>query len=291
MINSKTKVVALIGYPSRHSFSPIIQNHFISENNKNAVYLVFEFKPDKFIQSFNGIKNLGFIGLNVTMPYKMEVYKRCTYLDTAARETRSVNTVKFAGEEKIEGYNTDVYGLLKSLDDYGFGYESKNCLILGAGGAARSAIFALLGKSVNNIFIYNRTTKKAKKVKKLYRKHDREKIGIIQDLGEINPDKIDLIINCTPVGMETGEGLKEKLPVPRKWNLHGKFIFDMVYKPVNTNLVKKAKNEGAKAISGLDMLVNQAAFSFKIWFNIKKVPQTSMITEKIKKIILTGEKI
>ncbi len=289
MINSNTRVISLIGYPARHSLSPVIHNYLLQKTRKNAVYLVFEFKPGEFKQAFNGLKKLGFIGLNVTMPYKEKVYQQCTYLDKTSKLTKSVNTVKFKGNKEINGYNTDVYGFLKSLEDKNFKFDNKNCLIIGAGGAARSVVYGLLSKKVTNIYLYNRTVKNAENLKNYFINSGRGNIKIIKDFKKLSEKDIELIVNCTPIGMNLEDSLKKSVPVPVSWNLKNKYIFEMVYEPIKTRFLQKAESESAKVICGLDMLVNQAVYSFKIWFDMEEVPQTRDIREKIKKILMENE--
>ena len=153
MINSHTKLAALIGNPSRHSLSPNIQNYFIKNYKKNAVYLVFEFPKNNLKEAFYGAKNLGFIGLNVTMPYKEEIYKMVEKLGKASFITKSVNTVKFLEEGRTSiGFNTDVDGFIRSIEEKKFDWKDKVCLIIGAGGAAKSAVYGTLTKPVKNCF-------------------------------------------------------------------------------------------------------------------------------------------
>jgi shikimate dehydrogenase len=270
MINSNTKVVALIGNPSRHSLSPKIQNYLIENYNINAAYLVFEFPESNLKEAFYGAEKLGFKGLNVTMPYKEDVYKMVKKLDKNSYLTKSVNTVKFLEKSHLSiGYNTDVDGFLKSLKDKNFDWKNKVCLVIGAGGAAKSAVYGILKNPVKKLYLYNRTTKKIQEIMNIFKNISGKRIKAVYDLGNLKDeyDKIDLIVNCTPIGMDA-KACKRMMPVPDDWNLGGKFIFDMVYNPVETKFIKKGIKDGAVIIRGIDMLVNQAIFSFTIWFNI-----------------------
>ncbi len=270
MISSSTKVIALVGKPVKHSLSPKIQNFFISRYSKDAVYLAFEFNHEDLEEAFNGAKKLGFIGLNVTMPYKEGIFKLVDKLDGTSSIIKSVNTVKFDRERGVsKGFNTDVGGFLRSLDKKKFKWAGSQCLIIGAGGAARGAIYGVLQKKVKKVFVYNRTRKKITDIISDFKSVGSEKIEALNSINDINGemDYIDLIVNCTPVGMDTGPH-KDMLPVPDNWSLKGKFIFDMVYRPIETRFIKKAKKEGATVINGIDLLISQAALSFKIWFGI-----------------------
>lgn len=270
MINSNTKIVALIGNPSRHSLSPKIQNYFIESYNINAVYLVFEFPESNLEEAFYGAEKLGFKGLNVTMPYKEDVCKMVKKLDKSSYLTKSVNTVKFLEKSQISvGYNTDVDGFLKSLEDKNFDWNDKVCLVIGAGGAAKSAVYGILKNPVKKLYLYNRTTKKIQEMMNIFKNISGKRTEVVHSLNSLKNeyDKIDLIVNCTPIGMDI-KACKSIMPIPDGWNLEGKFIFDMVYNPVETKFIKKGIKDGATIIRGIDMLVNQAIFSFNIWFNV-----------------------
>ena len=288
MISSSTRIIALIGNPVRHSLSPKIQNYFISKYSKDAVYLAFEFPRENLKEAFNGAKKLGFTGLNVTMPYKEEVFKLIDRPDTVSSIIKSVNTVKFDQKDGTSmGFNTDAGGFIKSLDDKKFKWAGKQCLVIGAGGASRSSIYGILTKQVKKIYVYDKIKEKGAEIINNFKIIGSEKIEVLTSINDIGTrvEEIDLIANCTPMGMDI-ESYKNMLPVPVGWNLRGKFVFDMVYKPVETEFLKKAKREGAIVISGIDMLVNQAALSFKVWFDI--IPET----DYIKKMILDNiEKI
>ena len=216
MIGSNTKVIALIGNPVKHSLSPKIQNYFISKYSRDAVYLSFEIKREDIREAFNGAKKLGISGLNVTMPYKEEVFRLIDNPDNVSSIIKSVNTIKFNHKEDIsEGFNTDAGGFLISLDQKKFKWTGSRCLVIGAGGAARSAIYGLLQKKVKRIFIYNRTAGKITRIIKDLKSEGSEKIKALNGFDKINDEikNIDLIVNCTPVGMDTGPK-KDMLPVP-----------------------------------------------------------------------------
>jgi len=268
LISSRTRLVGLFGNPARHSLSPVIHNAFLKSAGIDAVYLTFEF-PDKDLdEAFIGAKRLGFIGLNITMPFKENAYRLVDGKDARSTAIGSVNTVKFnSSTDTSKGFNTDVDGFLRSLEDKNFNWDNSNCLILGAGGSAKSSVFALMEKNIKKIYIYNRTMEKAEKIKNSYSKEKRMKIEILERLERVDPKKLDLICNCTPLGMDA-PGVSELLPVSDQWNLKNVLIFEMIYKPLETRLIRKGRNEGASIIDGLDMLINQAASSFKIWFDI-----------------------
>jgi shikimate dehydrogenase len=282
MIGSDTKVIALIGNPVKHSFSPGIHNYFIKKYLLDSVYLAFGIREENLKEAFTGAGRLGFLGLNVTMPFKEKVFGLVDRAEGAAKKIKSVNTVKFYNKKGIsEGFNTDAAGFMRSLDDKNFKWPGSSCLVIGAGGAARGAVSGMLRKKVRKIWIYNRDAVRAKKIIKDMGDEGAGKIRVLEKIDGLKNeiDGIDLIVNCTPLGMDI-KSYKKLIPVPETWNLDGKFVFDMVYNPVETLLLKKAKKEGAEAIDGIDLLVNQAAESFKIWFGI--MPEEEYI-EEIKK--------
>lgn len=279
MINSNTKVIALIGNPVKHSLSPKIQNYLIRKYEKDSVYVTFEFPQKNLKAAFNGAKKLGFIGLNVTMPYKEEVFSLVDKTDRASDIIKSVNTVKFDKKDGISvGFNTDVDGFIKSLDDKKFPWSGSKCLVIGAGGSAKSSIYGILIKKVQDIYVYNRTKEKVKRIIKNFKDIGSKKIKILSDISDINEaiDKVNLIVNCTPLGMDI-ESYKDLMPIPEKCNLKKKYIFDMVYNPRETGLIKKAKREGSVIVTGMNMLINQAVFSFRVWFGI--MPDINVIKE------------
>ncbi len=286
-MDANTKIIGLIGYPCRHSLSPLIQNSFIKQCRKNAVYMIFEFKLDRLHTAYAGMKSLGFLGFNVTMPYKEKIFEMVDQADGACAATRSVNTVHIGPDRTARGFNTDVEGFIQAARQKGCRL-TENALVIGAGGAARSSIYGLLQEKAAKIYVYNRTLEKAIDIKTLFEKND--SIEVIDDLNKLNEQDIMFVINCTPMGMDIGNGLKDALPVPRKWDLGGKYVMDMVYKPVQTPLIRKAVQEGAKVINGIDMLVSQAAYSFKIWFQATNLPETKQVKVQLKKIIENGAK-
>lgn len=282
-IDSKTRLLGLFGNPSRHSLSPVIQNFFLSEYGKNCVYLSFEPDSKNLKESFSGAKNLGFVGINVTMPFKEDVFKLVDIADEAASVFKAVNTVRFSSGDKDNnkaiGYSTDGAGVIKSLEDKKFLWKGTKCLVLGAGGAAKSAVYSISREPVEEIFVFDLFYEKTDYLCELLGRP--QKIKPVRSLADMEEklNEIGLIINCTPAGMDTGNiDNINMLAVPDYWSLKDKFVFDMVYKPFNTKLLEKARADGAsEMIPGIDMLINQAAFSFNIWFEI--MPEERLLNE------------
>ncbi|ADB57940.1 shikimate dehydrogenase [Archaeoglobus profundus] len=245
----------VIGHPIGHSASPIMHNTVFRTLNIDAIYLPFDVKPENLKDAVYGARALGFKGLNVTIPHKEEITKYVKPVGLAER-IGAVNTVDVP---KLEGYNTDAIGALRTLEAYNVDYEGKVVLIVGAGGVARAIAFALAGKST--LIITNRTASRGLKLAEDVRKYG-ECIFYPYERVEELKGKFDILINCTPLGMK---GFEEKLPVPESL-IENVVVFDTVYNPIETPLIKLAKKRGCKVIYGLDMLVYQGAEAFKIWF-------------------------
>lgn len=285
-INSGTKILGLFGNPSRHSFSPLIQNSFINHYGIDCVYLAFEPEVESLKPAFFGARDLGFIGLNITMPFKEMICKLLDKTEGPASIFKAVNTVKFLEKDRSSiGFSTDGDGVIKSLEDSGLSWEGKKCMIIGAGGAARSAIYSIINKPVETIYLFDIDINKSEMLLNIFKKHG--KINVIKDINNIEKNfykTIDLLINCSPAGMKINGVESDLLPVPKDWNLKKMTVFDMVYEPLNTPLIKKAESDGSdKIIKGIEMLINQAACSFRIWFDV--MPEESLIKKTKDKII------
>ena len=269
-ISGWTEIYALVGYPAKHSLSPFIHNYFFKKYNMDAAYLSFEVMPEDFKVALDGCSKLGISGINLTMPFKEDAIKYIGQLNDGSAAAGSVNTIKFNKNERVlEGFNTDIPGFIKSLDDHGFDWKKSVCLVIGAGGSAKSIAFALQENKAERIYIHNRNSAKALEIKSLLDKTDSGGIIVVDDLNQVQVSEIDLIINCTPIGMKQDLQKENTLiPVPGSWNLKNKFIFEMVYNPVITPFIKKAICDGSEVIYGTEMLLNQAAFSFEIWTGI-----------------------
>ena len=245
----------VIGHPIGHSASPTMHNTVFRTLGVDAIYLSFDVKPENLKDAVYGARALGFKGLNVTIPHKEEITKYVKPVGLAEK-IGAINTVDV---QKLEGYNTDAIGALRTLEAYNVDYEDKVVLIVGAGGVARAIAFALSGKST--LIITNRTASRGLKLAEDVRKYGECIFHPYERIEELK-GKFDILINCTPLGMK---GFEEKLPVPESL-IENVVVFDTVYNPIETPLIKLAKRRGCKVVYGLDMLVYQGAEAFKIWF-------------------------
>ena len=245
----------IIGYPIGHSVSPAMHNAAFKHLGLDAIYLKFEVKPENLRDAIFGAKALGFKGINVTIPHKEAVLNFVKPVGIA-KQIGAVNTIDIP---KLEGYNTDAYGALKALESAGVEVEGKVALVVGAGGAGRAIAFILAEKGAT-VIVSNRTESRGLKLAEDVRKVG-DCIFYPYDKLEDLRGKIDIIINATPLGMK---GFEQKLPVPESI-IEDVVVFDTVYNPLETLLIRTAKKKGCKVVYGIDMLVYQGAEAFKIW--------------------------
>ena len=245
----------VIGNPIKHSLSPKLHNHWFKKNNIKAFYDKKELDSDNLKDFILEIKEKKIFGINVTIPFKKSVIPFLDKLSLEAETTQSVNTI-YLDTNKIVGHNTDIIGFQNSLRDTNYDIKDKKILLLGAGGVAPSIIFALNKLRVSKIFISNRTKKKAENLKDYF------KNLIVVDWGEI--PSFDMIINATSIGLNINDRMNLDFSKIEK----GKFFYDIIYNPEETEFLKLGKNLGHQTENGKKMFIYQAAAAFKIWHNI-----------------------
>ncbi|MEM3702857.1 MAG: shikimate dehydrogenase [Candidatus Bathyarchaeia archaeon] len=268
-ISGKTQICALIGDPVDHSLSPFIQNSAFKHLNIDFVYVAFKVSKENVKEVLQGARALGIRGLNVTMPLKTVVVKHIDELDPSAEKIGAVNTI-LNDEGRLIGYNTDGLGAIEALKVNGQDPSGKNILILGAGGAARAVAFALC-RDAGNMTILNRTLEKARVLARELHENFGKKVGcgrFTEENLRRNVKSADILVNATPLGMTPYEN---KTPVNTNFLHPNLTVFDLVYYPPETRLLKEARAVGAKTLNGLHMLVHQGALSFEIWTG-KKAP-------------------
>ncbi|MBA2863799.1 shikimate dehydrogenase [Methanococcus maripaludis] len=264
MIDSKTKLVGLIGHPIDHSFSPIMHNAAIKDLKINYRYFAFDVSEKNLKDVVTGAKALNFRGFNVTIPHKVNIMKYLDEIDCDAEVIGAVNTVKIENGKAI-GYNTDGIGVKKALEEKTGILINKNILIIGSGGASRAVSFELAKD--NNLTIVNRNIEKAENLSKEISKKLKKENPLNYGGLDINIENFDIIINTTPVGMYPNTEVDPVIP------LHNikkdAVVMDLIYNPLEPVFLKEAKKYGAKTINGIGMLVYQGAVSFEIWTGIK----------------------
>ncbi len=249
------KKYLVIGNPVNHSLSPQLHNYWLKKNNINGVYNKEKFDSDDLMRFILKIKNNEINGANVTVPFKNQIIPFLDELSLEAKSTQSVNTI-YLNKGKLIGHNTDINGFELAIKDLKYDIKGKKILILGAGGVVSSIIFALNKMSAAKITVANRTKKKAEDLKSLF-----NNLTIIE-WGKI-PD-FDMIINATSLGLNSNDELNLDFSKVEK----GKFYYDVIYNPKETNFLKKARILGNKVENGKKMFIYQAAAAFKIWHNI-----------------------
>lgn len=263
-INSMTKIIGLLGHPVKHSFSPYIHNYLFKKYKQNNVYCCFDIAENKLEESVQSIKTLDMRGCNVTIPYKVDIIKYIDEVDKNASLIGAINTIK-NDNGILKGFNTDGLGFVKSIEDKGYTLENKKIIILGAGGACRSIAIELASRGVLSIDIRNRSIDNALKIVDIINCNFNSKALCSTEI--ISYDDLynaDILINTTPIGMES-----DICPIDESIIINNNLLVcDIVYKPHNTALLKWAKKNDLNIVYGIDMLINQALYAFKIWSGI-----------------------
>jgi 3-dehydroquinate dehydratase / shikimate dehydrogenase len=249
-VDVATRVYAVVGDPIAHSLSPAIMNAAFRRENVNAVYLALHAKTLKDLLTC--VKQIPIHGLSVTMPYKEAVLSHLDNTDSHTTKIGACNTVVRAQDGKLYGFNTDTAGIVRPLERRLNTLEGARILVIGAGGAARAAVFGLKERGCE-VYILNRSLAAAKKLAH----QARARIMKRPDLKKL---AFDVIIHATPIGM----GNARETPLQDK-EINARYVFDMVYDPAETRLLKLAKERGAQVIPGIEMFVHQAARQFEIW--------------------------
>jgi shikimate dehydrogenase len=283
-INGKTRIIGIIGENIENSLSPLIHNQIILKHFLNFCYLPFQVAETDLNKAIQGIKALNIRGANITFPYKEKIIKFLDEVEESARRIRAVNTI-VNNKGILTGYNTDVIGFKKSLQEDGkFVIKEKKAVILGAGGAARAVVYALLEEEIEEICIFNRTLEKAKKIKQdLSSFFPKSHIRVFSLEKEDLKDKIEkshLLVNSTSIGMAIRV---DNTPLPDEKLFHPNLlVYDLIYHPAKTLFLRQAEKSGAKIINGLPMLVYQGIESFYLWTGLK--PEGKEVLEIIKRI-------
>lgn len=281
MITGKTKIVGILGYPVGHSLSPLMHNAAFSALELDYIYVPLPVDPDHLGQAVAGLKAMGFVGANVTIPHKVTIMPYLDELDRSAELVGAVNTIVIRKGRCI-GYNTDVQGFIQSLTAKNITIKGKNAVIMGAGGAARAVVCGLIEHGIEQIIIGTRSNLKAQEFVKLFPAgthiqgcdwHDESFVHNLQ--------QCDLLINCTPIGMSANY----EVPLPINWQdlKSDAIICDLIYNPPFTQFLVQAQSRGHMVINGAGMLVEQGALAFELWTG-QKAPRHIM-SETLSKYI------
>jgi len=267
-MTGKMKVFGIIGDPIEHSLSPLMHNAAFEMMGVDYWYVPFKVRREDVGKAIEGMKALNMKGLNVTIPHKVAVIPFLDKLDPLAEKIGAVNTI--VNENGVlTGYNTDATGFLQALLERRIEPRGKNTVILGAGGASRAVSLALAERG-SDLFILNRTWDKAKEHAGEILKALNQKVNALK-LDEANLamvlDRADIMVNTTSVGMSPNI---DETPVPAKLLKPGLVVYDIVYNPIKTRLLREAEAAGAETISGVDMLLWQGALAVEKWTGLKE---------------------
>ena len=268
------KIAGVIGDPISHTRSPLIHNYWIKKNNINCFYIPLNVKSFELEKKLNFIRELGFSGLNVTIPNKEKIINLADEIMESAKVIGAANTIYFENG-KIIADNTDTYGfyqsILKNFPKYNF--KKEKVLIFGSGGAARAVTSVFLREKAFEIRIINRNREKAERIRDVL--SSRIKIYDWNDYSKALRDA-STVVNTTSLGNIGFEKFSIDLKGVRKNGV----AIDLVYNPLKTSFMKKAEKENLNVINGLDMLIYQAKKGFQKWFN-----KTPTYTPELKKLI------
>jgi len=255
------KSVCVIGYPVKHSRSPMIHNYWIKQHGIDAIYRIEEVTPEQFPDFIGGLRQRGYVGANVTVPHKQAVMA-LTEPDERARGIGAANALWFA-DGALRSTNTDVFGFLSNLDNATPGWDRglETAVVLGAGGGARAVVYGLLQRDVQRVYVVNRTIARAEVLQKQFGPRVRpagwqETTGLLGGAG--------LIVNTTTLGMTGQPPLEINLRCPASL-----VVADIVYNPLVTKLLGMARERGLRTADGLGMLLHQAVRGFELWFGIR----------------------
>ena len=276
--SSRTRLLGVLGSPVRHSASPAMHNAALEALGLDWTYLAFEVQPDTLASTLRGTRDLGVLGLNLTVPHKLLAVPIMDVLDDSARTYGAVNTVIYEsqsasgewmpvgqlpevrGPVRMRGANTDADALLRSLgEDLGIEPRSARILMLGAGGAARAAALRLADEGAGELWLVNRTASKAEELAAEIRLRN----PAVEVQVGYPPDTVDIVLNATSLGMKTGD------PLPwdsARFSLdRADGVYDMVYRPAETVLLRTAREASCKTANGLGMLLYQGAAALELW--------------------------
>lgn len=254
----RSQLLGIIGDPIGHSLSPALHQWLLKRlgiEGEYRAYRVREHELKDFLAAHRELQ-----GFNVTIPHKERMV---SYLDALSPEAQRIGAVNTVNNEhgRLLGYNTDSLGFLRSLRDR----SPTQAVLIGAGGAARAVAHALLHSNVTTLSIYNRTRERALALAEELRRHYPDKAISVEDTPHALPwDRVDLVVNATPVGMES-----DALPIFLPTKLSDRLlVYDLIYNPPQTRLLMEAERRGARTLNGLDMLIYQAIESLKIWLEM-----------------------
>tara|TARA_B100001750_G_scaffold47713_1_gene35893 strand:+ start:7661 stop:8482 length:822 start_codon:yes stop_codon:yes gene_type:complete len=270
------KTFAVIGDPIDHSLSPTIHNAAYRHLDLECTYIAYKIPKTELETGIQSLKAIKISGFNVTVPHKIEIMKLLDDVDESCKLVGAANTV-VNDNDSLRGYNTDMDGFLEPIKNREIPIRESNVLLLGAGGASRAIVAGFSKEHAKKITIINRTITNASTLVEFAKDLGLESTAVsIEDSDKLNED-YDFIVNASSLGLKN-----EPNVIPKKLMNSETVVYDIVYKPVNTELIKEAKKQNSQIIYGYEMLLGQATRSFEIWLE-QKAPYEAM-----KKAIMGG---
>jgi shikimate dehydrogenase len=263
VLTGRTRVLGVMGHPVEHSLSPAMQNAALAALSLDFVYVPFAVAPDDLARAMDGVRSLGIVGVNLTIPHKERALALMDRVAPDAAAVGAVNTVANV-DGVLVGYNTDGDGFAAPLAEAGIAVDGLRAVVLGAGGAARSVVFRLAADGAD-VAIYNRSAERAARLAEAASKQTGGRVRALGSGDELREamGQAGLLVNATSVGMAPRDG--ELPPIPADALHPGLVVYDLVYRPLETALLRAARGAGCRVLTGDRMLVHQGARSLSIW--------------------------
>ena len=270
LIRGTTRLLGLLGNPLSHSYSPAMHNAAIDGLGLDLVYLPLKVETRGIEACLKAIRELDFLGVNVTIPHKLAVIPWLDEISEISRRIGGVNTI-VCKDGKLSGTTTDPEGFLAGFQEAGHSFDGKTVVILGNGGTARTLAFTLLlmAKPARVIVAARDVSKSRVLGQEIHQKLNRT-LEVL-DLADYfhHASEMEIIVNATPVGMFPNA---EQSPLKSEWLREGQIVYDLIYNPEETVLMRNARQQGCQTVGGLAMLVHQGIASFKLWTGIDPDP-------------------
>lgn len=268
-IDTKTKICGLIGYPIGHSVSPVIHNNLAEIYGQNLVYVPLQVEPGKLKEAVEGAEAFGFLGMNVTVPYKSAVIPYLKETEPSAEQIGAVNTL-VRTEGGYKGYNTDMPGLFRAMCADGVRIEGEEVILLGAGGVARAIAFLLLTKNAKRVYILNRSRERALDLTEEVNKaagRPFAKAYALEEYRQLESSRKYLVIQATNVGMypHTEHAVIED----EDFYKLAKTGYDVIFNPLKTRFMQLVEEAGGTAYHGLKMLLYQGIIAYELWNDVR----------------------
>ena len=264
VIDGRTKVCILIGNPVEHTLSPLIHNTLASICGHDLVYAACSVDPGKVKRAVEGAYELGILGLNVTVPHKIEVMDALCAVDNIAGQIGAVNTL-VRTDHGYKGYNTDIYGLERALLSEGVNVEGETVVILGAGGAARACAFLCGLRKASKVYILNRSVDKAEELTTAVNDYSGKTICTALPLNEYERISEGSLIALQATSIGLYPGINRAVIEDEAFYKRVRFGFDLIYKPAETTFMKLVLRSGGKCACGLKMLMYQGIAAYEMW--------------------------